>query len=126
MIRRLNSWAVEHLEYLKNYDEVEFYYDYGQAEIAPLIGDVFSDLGIQVRFMKRTQQESTLLQVADLLCEYALLQFKYDQGNFTHGEEAFFGLRGKLKKDLLVPIKKKTLVLGRPYGSCMNTQAEIT
>ena len=109
MTRRLNSWAIEHLDYLKSYDEVEFYYDYGQAEIAPLIVDVFSDLGIQVRFMKRTQQESTLLQVADLLCEYALLQFKYDQGNFTHGEEAFFGLRGKLKKDLLVPIKKKLL-----------------
>ena len=109
MSRRLSAWALERLEYLKGFDEVEFLYDYGQSEIAPLVIDVFSDLGISVHFVKKTQQESTLLQVADLLCEYALLQFKFDQGNFTHGEEAFFGLRGKLKKDLLAPIKKKLL-----------------
>lgn len=107
--RRLNSWVLDHLAFLKGFEEVEFIYDFGQAEIAPMVIDVFNDFGIPIYFVKRTQAESTLLQVADLLCEYALLRFKFDEGNFTHGEEAFFGLRGKIKKDLLVPIKKKII-----------------
>lgn len=37
------------------------------------------------------------------------MRFKYNEGFFTHSEQVFFGERGKLKKDLLVPIKKKIL-----------------
>lgn len=107
--RRLSSWIEEHLEFLKEFDEIEVSYDYGQSEIAPMVTDVFRDFDLSIMFVKREQSESTLLQVADLLCECALLQFKFDEGNFTHSEQAFFGLRGKIKKDLLSPIKKKLL-----------------
>ena len=107
--RELELWIYAHLEYLRSFDELEVIYDYGQAGIAPVVNDAFGEYQIPIIITRRKQQESTMLQVADLLCEYALLDFKYRQGNLTHGEIAFFGYRGKIKKDFLNPIRKKLL-----------------
>ena len=105
--RELRIWATEHLDYLKSFEKVQIYYDYGQSLIDPLVTGVFLALGIDVEFVKCHQEDAVLLHVADMACELELMRFKYEEGSFTHSEQEFFGLRGKLKKDFLDPLKKK-------------------
>ena len=107
LAKELRVWCVGHLDYLRSFDSVLIHYDYGQMLIEPLITGVLVGLGIDTRFVRCKQAESLLLQVADLACEVELLRFKYKEGYFTHSELEFFGERGKLKKDLLVPMEKK-------------------
>ena len=99
---------MERLSYLKSFEKVQIYYDYGQSLVDPLVTGVFLTLGIDVEFVKCRQEDAVLLQVADMVCELELMRFKYSEGFFTHSEQEFFGLRGKLKKDFLTPLKKKT------------------
>ena len=105
--KELKAWAMERLDYFKSFEKVEIYYDYGQSLIDPLVTGVFLALGIDVEFVKCRQENAVLLQVADMACELELIRFKYKEGSFTHSEQEFFGLREKLKKDFLNPLKKK-------------------
>ena len=105
--RELMLWARERLNYLKSFDKVLIYYDYGQSLVDPLVTGVFLALGIDVEFIRCRQEEEPFLQVADMVCELELMRFKYKEGTFTHSEQEFFGLREKLKKDFLKPLKKK-------------------
>lgn len=109
LAKEFRVWCLKHLEYLKSFDSVLIHYDYGQSFVESLVTGVLVGLGVEVEFVKCRQDESVLLQVADLACEAELLRFKYKEGFFTHSEQEFFGERGKLKKDLLAPIKKKYL-----------------
>ena len=105
--KELRLWAIEHLNYLKSFGKVQIYYDYGQSLVDPLVTGVLLGLGIDAEFVKCSQEDTVLLQVADMVCELELMKFKYSEGSFTHSEQEFFGLRGKLKKDFIVPLKKK-------------------
>ncbi|MBO4541514.1 MAG: DUF3800 domain-containing protein [Bacilli bacterium] len=105
--RELRAWAIQRLGYLKSFEKILVYYDYGQSLVDPLITGVLLALGIDVEFVKCRQDDAVLLQVADMACELELIKFKYSEGSFTHSEQEFFGLRGKLKKDFLIPLKKK-------------------
>lgn len=109
LARELRGWCLKNIDYLKSFDSVLIYYDHGQSLIEPLVTGVFVGLGIDIGFIDCKQEETLLLQVADLACEVELVQFKYKEGSFTHSEQEFFGERGKIKKDLLVPLRKKFL-----------------
>ncbi len=109
LAKELRGWCLSHIEYLKSFDSLLIHYDYGQPLVESLITGVFVGLGLEVQFVKCAQSENMLLQVADFVCEVDLLGFKYREGSFSHSEQVFFGQRDKLKKDLLVPIKKKFL-----------------
>ena len=109
LAKELRGWCLSHIEYLKSFDSVLIHYDYGQPLVESLITGVLIGLGLEVQFIKCHQNDNILLQVADLVCEVDLLSFKHKEGSFTHSEQVFFGQRSKLKKDLLIPIKKKFL-----------------
>lgn len=106
----LGKWISRHLEYLSSFDEIELFYDYGQPNLVRAISSCFAANGFAIRIAKTTQEECTLLQVADMLCNVELLQYKIEEGHLTHSDVAFFGLTRKIKKDLIKPIKALQLL----------------
>ena len=101
----LGKWISRHLEYLSSFDEIELLYDYGQPNLVRAISSSFAANGFTIQISKKKQEECTLLQVADMLCNVELLQYKIEEGHLSHSDIAFFGLARKIKKDLIKPIK---------------------
>lgn len=100
----LGRWINERLDYLQSFSSVRIIYDYGQPSLARAILAAFAAKGIKVVIEKKKQDECSLLQVADLLCNVELLNYKIEQGSLTHSDIAFFGLKRKIKKDLIKPL----------------------
>lgn len=102
----LGQWINRNLSFLQSFDSITLYYDNGQPSLLKAILASFASTGFKVKVEKRKQEESTLLQAADLLCNVELLSYKIDQGSLTHSDVAFFGQKRKIKKDLIKPLKK--------------------
>lgn len=96
---------MRHLDFLSSFDEIELLYDYGQPNLARAILSSFAAHDFPVQITKKMQEDCALLQIADMLCNVELLQYKIKEGNLSHSDIAFFGLSGKIKKDLIKPIK---------------------
>ena len=106
--KELQIWISERYSYLESFDQIIFMYDLGQPIVKSVIENAFLEAGIPIRFEIRSQGDEVLLQVADLACLFDLLKYKHKEGSFTHSEQEFFGLAGKIKKDFLKPLEKKT------------------
>ena len=106
----LGKWITRHIDFLSAFDEIELFYDYGQPNLSRAILSSFAANGIAIRIFRAKQEECTLLQVADMLCNIELLQYKIEEGHLSHSEVAFFGLSRKIKKDLIKPIRRLQLL----------------
>lgn len=93
-------------EYLRQFDKIIVYYDYGQDELARILVSVFNAMFINVEFRDEKPTEKVLLQVADLICTIQMISVKE---TLSKSEIEFFHSRTDFKKNILKQINKKKL-----------------
>ena len=98
-----------HMDYLKSFDLIINYYDYGQSELSKLIFSVFNDLFSNVEFRKVKPADYKLFQVADLICTMELTNDKAERNEFSKSELEFFHSPHDFKKNLYKQLAKKKL-----------------
>lgn len=107
LARQLADFIKQNLSYFQSFDTVRIYYDHGQAEIMTIIISVFTVLISNAEFVKATQKEYKLLQVADLVCTAELTRLKLEAHSLSKSERRVLGSDRNIQKELLKPLKKK-------------------
>ena len=107
--KKIKEYLDLHREFFSSFDKILVYYDYGQAELSAVLNAVFSVYFSDVEFRKAEQQNYRLLQVADFVCSFELLELKKKKKRLSHSEEMFFYKPQELKKTFLKSIEKKRL-----------------
>ncbi len=102
----LGQWINRNLGFLQSFDSIKIHYDFGQPNLIRAVLASFAANGFKPVIIRQRQDQSILLQTADLICNIELLSFKSDQGKLSHSDIAFFGQKRKIKKDLIKPIGK--------------------
>lgn len=109
---QLKSFAAEHVEGFKAFDEVKVYYDSGQADITNMLHRVFDNMtGVAVSFAQKVRPERyKLFQIADMICTLRLVALKIETGTgMSRSERIFFGGPRQFQRDYLKKIKSKEI-----------------
>ena len=109
MSRDLGLFVRDNLEHFQSYDKLIVYYDNGQKEIKTIINAVFNVL-VDAEIRKVKPSDYCLFQAADMFCTLELIMGKIESGQgLSKSERAFFKGERKLKKNYIIPMKKKRL-----------------
>lgn len=95
--------------YIKEFSQINVYYDNGQGELTKILTSVFSTLYSHVDFRRVKPVDYKLFQVADLICTMELLAEKADANAFSKSETEFFDNIRDFRKNYLKHIRKKKL-----------------
>ena len=110
LLKKLNIFINEHLDYFNQFDEVKMYYDFGQKQVTTILNSTFyARLSNYVPPKSRDTHDYRLFQIADLYCTFELLKIKKDTGSFSKSEIVFFESPGKFYKEYYKSIKKKKI-----------------
>lgn len=88
-----------HMDYWKQFEQINIYYDNGQTELTKIITAVFHSKFPKVSIRKVSPVDYKLFQVADLICTMESIHNKEVYNQMSHSESVFFGGRQKFKKD---------------------------
>ncbi len=101
--QEIQTFVLDNLEYLQQFDEIKIYYDDGQKPLRKIIDNVFGRLGGYERKTEFNHTEKKLFQVADMLTYIDKLIYKYDHKiKFTKTEMGFFSYKdiNRIKREL--------------------------
>lgn len=110
--RDLVVFLADHLERFQSFDDVKVYYDDGQQTISHALHEALEyEISAQALLYRRASPlDYRLSQVADYICTIELTALKFDAGETTATDEAFFGLAApKFKRDYLKKVRSKLL-----------------
>ncbi len=97
----------ERSSFFNQYEKIIVYYDNGQNELSSILNAVFSLQFENVEFRKAEPQKYRLLQLADFVCTFELLNIKRTEKRLSKSEEKFFYKPNELKKTFLKSVIKK-------------------
>ena len=100
----------EHYAFFGQYESVIVYYDNGQSELSTILNAVFSLEFDRVEFRRAEPQKYWLLQLADFICTFELLNIKRETKRLTKSEMKFFYKPNELKKVFLKSVIGKRLL----------------
>lgn len=107
--KRIKEFLDAHSDFFSHFEKIIVYYDNGQAELSAVLNAVFTMYFQDVEFRKAEQQNYRLLQVADFVCSFELLEIKREEKRLSRSEELFFYKPQELKKTFLKSVAKKRL-----------------
>ena len=111
LVKGLNSFINENLDYLISFNKIIIYYDGGQREINSILNTIFHSHFDNVEFRQVKPYEYRLFQVADLFCTIELIKLKFDTKTASKSEISFFKNERSFKKNYYKSINKKKIVL---------------
>jgi len=104
----LSRFIDEHLSYFIDFDQIILYYDNGQTQLAHELMDAFgSKTGNLHRKPDVRPRKYKLIQVADMICTLALLDYKAEHNELTRSELLVFHSVKDLRKEFLKKIRAK-------------------
>lgn len=95
--------------FFDKFNKIIVYYDRGQAELSAVLETVFSKELTNVEFRKAEQSKYRLLQAADFICTFELINIKRNEKRLSKSEEQFFYKPNELKKTFLKSVLGKRL-----------------
>ena len=98
------------MDYWKQFDQINIYYDNGQTELTKIITSVFYSKFSNVDMRRVKPVEYKLFQVADLICTIEMIHDKEVRNKMTRSELEFFDGRQKFRKDYYKKIVSKRLI----------------
>jgi hypothetical protein len=98
-----------HHEFFEKYEKIIVYYDNGQNELSVVLNAVFSIQFDNVEFRKAEPQKYRLLQLADFVCTFELINMKRTNKKLSKSEKKFFYKPNELKKTFLKSVIGKRL-----------------
>lgn len=109
--RDLAIFLLDHLEYLQQFDEVEVYYDNGQALVTQALHDAV-ELALSkeaIVYRDASPARYRFSQVADYICTLELEAIKYANAETGATGNLFFGMRKRFERDFLKKLRKHRL-----------------
>ena len=107
--KEISSALRNNYDYLKSFDLLINYYDYGQSELTKIIISVFNTLFPNVEMRKVKPADYKLFQVADLICTLELTNDKAKRNMLSKSELEFFHSARDFKKNIYKYIEQKKL-----------------
>ena len=99
-----------HYPFFEQYEKIIIYYDNGQNELSVILKTVFHLKFGNVEFRKAEPQKYRLLQLADFICTFELLNVKWRMKKLTKSERKIFYKPNELKKVFLKSVINKRLI----------------
>lgn len=109
LTKEIKKMIDKNLEYFQSFDKIIVYYDNGQQELNMLLNTVLSITLTNVEFRRAQQNDYILLQLADYICTFELLNIKFNEKRLSKSENKFFYKSQELKKSFLKPLNNKRL-----------------
>jgi len=101
LAKTISNIIDQHYDFFEQYENMIVYYDNGQSELSSILNVVFSLKLDNVEFRKAEPQKYRLLQLADFVCTFELLNTKRETKKLTKSETKFFYRPNELKKVFL-------------------------
>jgi len=98
------------LSFFQSFNKTIIYYDNGQYQLNMILNTVFSLELNNVEFRRATQEKYRLLQLADFICEFELLDIKNKEKRLSNSEQKFFYKAQELKKSFLKILNNKRII----------------
>lgn len=109
LAKAISKVIVQHQDFFDQFEKAIVYYDNGQIELSAILNAVFSVQFNNVEFRKAEPQKYRLLQLADFVCTFELLNLKRNEKRLSNSEEQFFYKPQELKKTFLKSVINKRL-----------------
>lgn len=107
--KSLKALVNDNLEYFNSFEKIIVYYDNGQMELNSVLNSAMNIMFQSVEFRKASPNEYRLLQTADFVCSFKLLEIKQSEKRLSKSEEQFFYKPQELKKSFIKTVNAKTL-----------------
>ena len=105
--KELSLFIRDNLAYFQKFDHVILHYDNGQHELTQILNNVLATELPDYDVRKVLPKDYKLFQAADMVCTLALLEKKIEDGTLSRSDLLVFHNEKDLKKQFLVPLKKK-------------------
>lgn len=107
-ISQINDFLLSNKSLFRKYDVIKIYYDRGRREVSKILHEVFNKNFANAVFKKNVSpNEHRLLQIADMVCELDLIEYKIETQTLTKSEKRFFGGCKDIRNQYLKSLKKK-------------------
>lgn len=107
--KSLKALVNDNLEYFNSFEKIIVYYDNGQMELNSVLNSAMNIMFQSVEFRKASPNEYRLLQTANFVCSFKLLEIKQSEKRLSKSEEQFFYKPQELKKSFIKTVNAKTL-----------------
>lgn len=107
ILKEIRLFIRENLLYFQSFDKVILYYDNGQHELTRILNSALTEELPDYDVRKVLPKDYKLFQAADMVCTLALLEKKIEDGTLSRSDLLVFHSEKDLKKQFLVPLKKK-------------------
>jgi len=105
-----NRFLLDNASWFSSYDTLKVYYDNGQEQVKFLLKEAFAIFSSITLFVPNVQPEAyRLFQAADFICSVELVAAKIAEIGMSASESRFFGDRREFLRNILKPIRRKSL-----------------
>lgn len=106
--KQIKTFLQQHLVFFSSFDKIIVYYDNGQKQLTSIVATLFSESNVEFR-RKVIPAKYRLLQVADMLTTFELIELKRERGSNSSSEQQFFVSMRDFYKNYYKRIMKKKL-----------------
>lgn len=110
LLREVTRFLLDNASWFSSYDTLKVYYDNGQEQVKFLLKEAFAIFSSITLFVPNVQPEAyRLFQAADFICSVELVAAKIAEIGMSASESRFFGDRREFLRNILKPIRRKSL-----------------
>ena len=110
LLGEITRFLLDNASWFASYDALKVYYDNGQEQVKSLLKDAFALFSATTLFVPNVQPEAyRLFQAADFICSVELVAAKIAESGMSTSECRFFGDRREFLRNILKPVRRKSL-----------------
>ena len=109
LTEKIRDFVEAHATFFNEFNKLIVYYDGGQKQVTGIIKPLFSDFLVDFR-QKIRPVKYRLLQIADLVATFELIELKRQQTISSVSERGFFGSMREFHKDYYKRLARKKLI----------------